>query len=198
VKAAAPARNFIPAWHEGRHHQRRRGGGEHRCVPPRLDGRGTHKRREAAVLTLVATGRSGGIGVEWWCGSPAGKKTRAATRRRGSRGSMGCRRPRRRRVRLLPRAAPVFAADGSSHGRPLFSFSSPSPPAGRRAWQGSNSPRRLGLGSSRGLGGGLSRGARRWDTRTDEMRRGGGACGDGEPCGRRARLWLWASAKGQR
>jgi hypothetical protein len=31
VKAAAPARNFIPAWHEGRHHQQRRGGAEHQA-----------------------------------------------------------------------------------------------------------------------------------------------------------------------
>jgi hypothetical protein len=31
MKAAAPARNLIPAWHEGRHHQRRRGGAERRA-----------------------------------------------------------------------------------------------------------------------------------------------------------------------
>jgi hypothetical protein len=41
MKAATPARSCIPAWHEGRHHQRRRGGAVHRCVPPRLDGRAT-------------------------------------------------------------------------------------------------------------------------------------------------------------
>jgi hypothetical protein len=39
------------------------GGAEHRCVPPRLDGRGNHKRREAVVLTSVATGQSAGVGV---------------------------------------------------------------------------------------------------------------------------------------
>jgi hypothetical protein len=104
------------------------GGAEKRSVPPRLEGRGIHKGREAVVLISVATGRSAGVGVSWWCGSSAGKKTRAATRRRGRRGSRGSRHSRRRRVRLLPRAAPVFAADGSSHGRLLFSFSSPSTP----------------------------------------------------------------------
>jgi hypothetical protein len=39
------------------------GGTEKRRVPPRLEGRGIHKGREAVVLTSVATGRSAGVGV---------------------------------------------------------------------------------------------------------------------------------------
>jgi hypothetical protein len=45
-------------------------------VPPLLDGWDNHKRGEAVVLTSVATGRSAGVGVEWWCGSPARRKKR--------------------------------------------------------------------------------------------------------------------------
>jgi hypothetical protein len=30
--------------------------------------------REEVVLTSVATGRSAGVGVEWWCGSAARRK----------------------------------------------------------------------------------------------------------------------------
>jgi hypothetical protein len=55
------------------------------------------------------------VGVVRRCGLPVrGKKRKAAARRRGSRGSRGC--SRSRRVRLLPRAAPVFAANGSPAG----------------------------------------------------------------------------------
>jgi hypothetical protein len=46
---------LIPAWHEGRHHQRRRRASG---VPPRLDGRGIHMRGAVVVHTSVATGRS--------------------------------------------------------------------------------------------------------------------------------------------
>jgi hypothetical protein len=101
------------------------GGAERLHVPPRLEGRCIHKGREVVVLTLVATGRSPGVGEVRWHGSSAGRKTKvAAARRRGSRGSRGSRRSRRRRVRLLPRAVPVFAADGA----PTDSSSPPSPP----------------------------------------------------------------------
>jgi hypothetical protein len=56
------------------------------------------------------------------CGLPARKKRKqATTRRRGGRGSSGSRRSRR--VRLLPRVAPVFAAYSSPAGG-----SSPPPP----------------------------------------------------------------------
>jgi hypothetical protein len=108
--------------------------------------------REAAVLTSVATGHSAGVGVEWWRGSSAGKKTRAAARRRGRRGSRGSRRSHRRRVRLLPRAAPVFAAGDSSHGRLLLSFSSPSLPSPRRVngWSGEQLPEAARVGISPG------------------------------------------------
>jgi hypothetical protein len=124
TKVAAPANEFDPAWHEGWHHQRRRGGAERQHVPPRLEGRGVHKGREVVVLTLVATGRSAGVGEVRWRGSSAGRKTKvAAARRRGSRGSRGSRRSRRRRVRLLPRAAPVF----TSNGAPTDGSSPPSP-----------------------------------------------------------------------
>jgi hypothetical protein len=57
TKAAAPARSCIPAWHEGRHHQRRRGGAVH-STPARWPG--NHKREAAVILTSVATSRSEG------------------------------------------------------------------------------------------------------------------------------------------
>jgi hypothetical protein len=149
TKAATPANEFVPAWHEGRHHQRRRGALR---VPPRLEGRGIHMGSETVVLTLLATGRSADVGEVRWRGSSAGRKAKA-TRRRGSRGSRGSRRSRRRRVRLLPRAAPVFAADGSPTGG-----STPPPPLFhslllRRigvCGQGGNSPGVARVGSSPG------------------------------------------------
>jgi hypothetical protein len=53
----------------------------------------------------------------WRCGLPARRKKRQAVAcRRGRRGSRGSRRSQRRRVRLLPLAAPVFAANGSPTG----------------------------------------------------------------------------------
>jgi hypothetical protein len=99
------------------------------------------------------------------CGLPARrKKKQAAARHRGRRGSRGSRRSRRRRVRLLPRAAPVFAANGSPTG------GSTPPPSLlhslllRRVGvggQGATPLGWLGLGVPLGLGGGLSRAARR-------------------------------------
>jgi hypothetical protein len=76
------------------------------------------------ILTSVATGRSTGVCEEGRHGSLARRKKMAA-RRRGSRGSW---RTPRRWVRLLPWAAPVFAANGvPTNGLrllfPLFSFS---------------------------------------------------------------------------
>jgi hypothetical protein len=117
-EGSGTCKRVVLAWHEGRHHQRRRGGTERLRVPPRLEGRGIHMSKEAVVLTLVATGRSAGIGAVWWCGSSAGKKMKAAARCRGSRGSRGSRRSQRWWVRLLPRVAPVFTADGSSPPSP--------------------------------------------------------------------------------
>jgi hypothetical protein len=156
--------------------------------------------REAAVLTSVATGHSAGVGVEWWRGSSAGKKTRAAARRRGRRGSRGSRRSHRRRVRLLPRAAP----SSRRATPPTGGSSSPSPPllsllpGGSMGGQGSNSPRRLGLGFPPGLCGGSYSGARR-GTRAQLGCAGRRAARrDGEAHGRHARLWLWSSAKAQR
>jgi hypothetical protein len=103
-----------------------------RHVPPRLKGRGIQKGRGEFVLTLVATCRSAGVGEVRWRDSTAGRKTKAtAARCRGSRGIRGGRCAWRRRVRLLPRAAQVFAADGaptdgsnSSFSPIHFSFSS--------------------------------------------------------------------------
>jgi hypothetical protein len=125
-------------------------------VPPRLDGRGNDKRGEVVVLTSVATGRSAGVGAEWWCGLPARRKKRKAACHRGSRGSRGS--SRSRRVRLLPRASPVFAAIGVPTGgsnfslSPLhFSFSS----GGLVEDRGAISPLRW-------LGLGVLLGARRW------------------------------------
>jgi hypothetical protein len=48
TKAAAPAEDCNPAWLDGRHHQKRRGGAVARIVPPRLEGRGVHRGGEAA------------------------------------------------------------------------------------------------------------------------------------------------------
>jgi hypothetical protein len=58
MKAAAPARNSHPSLARrpaSPAAARRRGASG---VPPRLDGRGIHKRGAAVVLTSVATGRS--------------------------------------------------------------------------------------------------------------------------------------------
>jgi hypothetical protein len=77
-KGSSTCKRVVPAWHEGRHHQRRRGGTERLRVPPWLEGRGIHMSKEAVVLTLVVTGRSVGVSAVWWCGSSAGKKTKAA------------------------------------------------------------------------------------------------------------------------
>jgi hypothetical protein len=119
TKAAAPARSWIPAWHEGLHHQRWRGG---TVLSTLARWPGNHKRGEAGVLTSVATGRSAGVGVVGRCGLPARRKKRkAAVRRRGSRGSRGS--SHSRRVRLLPRAASVFAEVGAPTGGSDFSLS---------------------------------------------------------------------------
>jgi hypothetical protein len=47
-------------------------------VPPRLEGQGIHKREGRHVFTLVATGRSAGVGEEERRGSSA-RRTTAAT-----------------------------------------------------------------------------------------------------------------------
>jgi hypothetical protein len=110
TKAAAPTRNCMPAWHEGRHHQRRRGA-FHSGSMAGVSTRG--KQRSSSPLWLLDEVQC--IGVVRRCGLPArGKKRKAATRRQGSRGSRGC--SHSWRVRLLPRAAPVFAANGSPTG----------------------------------------------------------------------------------
>jgi hypothetical protein len=70
------------------------------------------KQRSSSPLWLLAEVQ--GVSVVRRCGLPARRKKRAAARRRGRRGSRGSRCSRR--VRLLPRAAPVFAADGSPAG----------------------------------------------------------------------------------
>jgi hypothetical protein len=116
-----------------------------RNIPPQLEGRGIHKGRGVFVLTLVATGRSARVGEVRWHGSSTGRKTKAtAVRRCRNRGSRGGRCARRRWVRLLPRAAPVFAADDAPTDdsnpsfSPLhFSFSS----GGLVGGQGSGFPR---------------------------------------------------------
>jgi hypothetical protein len=61
--------------------------------------------------------------------------------------------------------------------------------------QGSNSLRQLGLGPPPGLGGGLNSGAQRGTRGRLGCARRRGARRDGEDRGRRARLWLWSSAK---
>jgi hypothetical protein len=156
VKAAAPARK---ASQPGSMAGITNGGGAvvrcERRVPPRLEGRGVHRWQGKLVLTSVATGRSAGVGEERWRGLSVRRKKTAAWRR----GSRGSRRARRRRVRLLPRAAPVFAANSvPTNGLrlllPLFSFS-PSSPSPVVVSTGEDSPpRRLGLGEPGGLRGG--------------------------------------------
>jgi hypothetical protein len=42
-----------------------------RRVPPWLEGRGVHRGQGKLILTLVATGRSAGVGEEGWRGSSA-------------------------------------------------------------------------------------------------------------------------------
>jgi hypothetical protein len=133
------------------------GGGAVRWhVPPQLEGRDIHKGREVFVLILVATGRRAGVGEVRWRGSSAGRKTKATTaQRRGSRGSRGGRCARRRRVRLLPRVAPVFAADGAPTDGCNSSFSPPSLLLLLRRVGGRTGERfplrRLGLGRSSGV-----------------------------------------------
>jgi hypothetical protein len=73
------------------------------------------KQRSSSPLWLLAEVQC--VGVVRRCGLPARRKKRqVAARRRGRRGSRGSRRSWRRRVRLLPQAAPVFAANGSPTG----------------------------------------------------------------------------------
>jgi hypothetical protein len=108
------------------------GGAEHRAfLLGWMAGVSTRgEQRSSTPLWLLAEVQC--VGVVWRCGLPARRKKRkAAARRRGSRGSRGC--SRSRRVRLLPRAAPVFAGVVAPTGGSKFSLSpflSPSPPTG--------------------------------------------------------------------
>jgi hypothetical protein len=59
TRAAAPAEISNPAWLEGRHHQRRRGG----AVAFRLGSKAAASKEEVGgVLTWVASGRCAGVG----------------------------------------------------------------------------------------------------------------------------------------
>jgi hypothetical protein len=124
MKAAAPARNLIPAWHEGRHHQRRCGGAEHRAFHlGSMAGATTRgeKRLSSPLWPLAevqASVQSGG----------------AACPRGGRRGR------RRRVVGEVEEAGEVVVpgGSGSSHGRlrssrrsalPRAAPISPSPPS---------------------------------------------------------------------
>jgi hypothetical protein len=132
-------------------------------------------------------------------GLPVRKKTWAAARRRGGRGSSGSRRSRR--VRLLPQAAPVFAAYSSPAGGsspPSFSSFTPSPLVDGVGGRGGSPGAARVWGSLPGSAAALNRAA--WlGTRGRPGCTGGGAVRrDGEDRGRRARLWLWSSAKAQR
>jgi hypothetical protein len=115
---------------------------------PRLEGRGVHKGQGVLVLTLVATGRSTGIGGVRWRGSSAGRKTKTTA---GD------------DVEVVEAGALEDGGSGSSHGRlrssrrtafprapsnpSFFPLTYPSPPASRWAVRGVDSPqRRLGLG----------------------------------------------------
>jgi hypothetical protein len=148
VKAAAPARKRVPAWLDGRHHQRRRGGAERRAF--RLGSMAVastsgEKRVSSPLWPLAEVERGGEVRRR---GLPARKKTRAAARRRGGRGSSGSRHSWR--VRLLPRAAPVFAAYGSPAGGsspPFLLLLHPFSSGGRCGRSGAVPLVRLGFGA---------------------------------------------------
>jgi hypothetical protein len=167
---------------------------------------GTHKRREAGASP-------------WWPRA----EVQASVQCGGAARWRGGRRGRRRRVvgEVEDAGGVVVLGDGgsgSSHERlrssrrtalprtgpisPYPPFTSPSPPAGWWADRGVIPPlppeaARVGT-SSRGSAAAYV-GWRGEGTRI-QMRCAGGRAArrDGEPCGRRARLCLWASAKGNR
>jgi hypothetical protein len=197
-EGSGTCKRFNPAWHDGRHHQRRRDGAERRHVPPRLEGRGVHKGREVVILTLVATGRSAGVDEVRWRSSSAGRKTKAAAARR--RGSRGSRCARRRRVRLLPRAASVFAADGAPTDGSNSSFSPPSLPfssGGSVCGQGRDSPEAARVGCSPGVAAAAFI-AVRGTGHVDGRDAPGGARRDGEARGRARRFCFGHRPKRQR
>jgi hypothetical protein len=102
-------KKIIPAWLDGQHHRRR---GASVASPLGSKAGASTKGREQLVLTLVATGRSAGVGEEGRRGSSARRKKTTARRHGGS----GSRRARRRRGRLFPRAASVFALNDVPRG----------------------------------------------------------------------------------
>jgi hypothetical protein len=73
VKAATPVKDRIPGWLDGLHHQRRRGAAG---VLPRLDGRGVHRREEAASSPRWPMAEVERVGEERRSGWPARKKRR--------------------------------------------------------------------------------------------------------------------------
>jgi hypothetical protein len=108
----------------------------------------------------------------------------------------------------------VDGGSGSSHGRlrssrrtapPTGGSSSPSPPlqppfssGGSARVAGEQLPEAVRVGILPGLGGGSYSGARRGTRGRLGCAGGRAARRDGEARGRRARLWLWSSAKAQR
>jgi hypothetical protein len=162
TKVAAPAEDCNPAWLDGRHHQRRRGGAE-RNVLPRLEGHGVHRETGNAVLTDGPRGPSGeGVGEEV-CNAVTGKEAALvgeAERRHDveeAEEAGGRRRAWLPRVRLLLAGGFGFAAGGAAPGTSVllllfpFSFSS----GLRVGGQGIESPEAARVGRGMGGGGGF-------------------------------------------
>jgi hypothetical protein len=156
--AVAPAQESVPAWHEGRHHQRRRGGkngtGDHEA--PRLEGQVDHRGVRELRLTLVATGRCAGGGE---AGRSRGSRVvgvegdgGAEQRKQGRRGTW------LRSVLELPRAVLWLREVGGEPAVGLRAFFSPPPPpspAGRGRVERGGLPVAARVGAAPRRGGGL-------------------------------------------
>jgi hypothetical protein len=128
TRAAAPAEISDPAWLDGRHHQRRRGG----AVAFRLGSKAAaHRGEVSGILTWVASSRCAGVGDgARRCdeeGGGAGRGRRAA-RRQGSRAGRGRRRAWLPRVRLLLAGSSGVAAAAQVRLRKAALLLAPPPP----------------------------------------------------------------------
>jgi hypothetical protein len=197
--AVAPAQESVPAWHEGRHHQRRRGGkggaGDHEA--PRLEGRVDHRGVRELRLTLVATGRRAGggearrssgsrvVGVEGDGG--------AEQRKLGHRGTW------LRGILELPRAVLRLREVGGEPAVGLRVFFSPPPPpspAGRGRVERGGLPVAARVGAAPRRGGGLLIG--HGEARDAWTARMAPAGSDGCHAGGAARKAVATSQKGKR
>jgi hypothetical protein len=74
VKAAAPARKCVPAWLDGRHHQRRRGGAERRAFRLGLKAVASTRGKKRASSPRWPLAEVERVSEERWCDLPARKK----------------------------------------------------------------------------------------------------------------------------